>query len=456
MTLLQRFTILITTAVSTLVLLGAASWMLYGEFRQIGRYVEEVRSEGTRIADQYLVRVRAIDVALMQYEVRKDQASWSQFVEQSRALDTWLRQRAEYLATPEEKNALVRIHNTYVEFIERARIYEGNRFVADMFTPKRIARANLENTISNLLSLGNDLSNAHQARLAGLFKETRDALQLIAVFTVAAFMTLVGMLTWQGVELYRRYVAPLRLQVIEQSERLERQEKIASLGMLASGVAHEIRNPLAAIKARLYTLRKAVRSDVSATEDADIIQGEINRLEDIVRDFLKLARPPDPQIGPVAVDNVLAEVAELLRPDFESRGIRIEGGNATGVTAQLDREQLKQCLINLAQNGADSIDGTGTITIGSAEEDVDWEGRRRKTLCIRVADTGCGIPHDVQRRLFDPFFTTKADGTGLGLALTQRLVNGMGGRIAFQTQPGSGTTFNLYFPFDASPGNPHR
>lgn len=455
MTLPQRFTILVATAIATLILLGSASWMLFGEFRQIGRYVEEVRSEGTRIADQYLVRVRAIDVALMQYEVRKDQTSWSQFVEQSRALDEWLRQRAAYLSTPEEHDALVRIHNMYVEFIERARIYEGNRFVADMFTPKRIARANLENTISNLLSLGNDLSTAHQARLAGLFKETREALQLIAMFTIAAFLTLVGMLTWQGIELYRRYVAPLRLQVIEQSERLERQEKIASLGMLASGVAHEIRNPLAAIKARLYTLRKAVREDRSAAEDADIIQGEINRLEDIVRDFLKLARPPDPQIGPVAVDNVISEVAELLRPDFHCRGIEIEITDHAALTAQLDREQLKQCLINLAQNGADSIDGGGTIRLGSTLGEVDWEGRR-KALRVHVGDTGSGIAPELQRRLFDPFFTTKADGTGLGLALTQRLVNGMGGTIAFQTQPGNGTTFTLFFPIHGPTRDSHR
>ncbi len=445
MSLRLRFTVLIATALAALSLLAAASWLLYGEFRQVGLYVEEARSEGTRIADQYLVRVRAMDVALLQYEIRKDQPSWTQFVSQSRALESWLRQRGGLLTSEEEKEALIRIQGTYIEFIQRARIYEDNRFVADVLTPKRIARANLENTISNLLSLGNDLATAHQARVSGMLEETRDALEMIAVFTIVAFCVLLGTLIWQGREVYFRYVAPLRLKVIEQSDRLERQEKIASLGMLAAGVAHEIRNPLAAIKARLYTLQKAVQGDDSALEDATIIQGEIHRLEDIVHDFLKLARPPEPQFEIVPVDTVINEVAQLLQPEFATRSLTLVAEAQADTCANLDREQLKQCLINLAQNGAESIEGAGTITLASKLTNVDWEGRKRKTICIQIRDTGSGIPSEIQRRLFDPFFTTKAKGTGLGLALTQRLIHGMGGQIAYQTQPGSGTTFTLYF-----------
>lgn len=446
MSLRERIITLIITALLAVAFLGAAGWLFYREFRQIDRYVEEVRSEGMRLADQYLVRVRAIDVALLEYEINKDARSWVQFVNQSRALGEWLNERAGLLSTEEEIETLQRIQVAYIEFIQRARLYEGNRFVADLFVPKRLARAQLENTISRLLSLGNDLSNAHQARLQGLFEQTRRALQFIAVMTLGSAALLVSMLFWQGHELYKRYVAPLRLQMIEQSERLEQQEKMASLGMLAAGVAHEIRNPLLAIKARLYMLRKGVPPEnASAQEDAETIHSELNRLEEIVRSFLKLARPPEPHLERKKVDRIVEETAALLQPGLAA-GICLEVSARCNAEAELDEEQVKQCLINLIQNAADSMPQGGVVDIRTSIDRIECHGRLIPVVAMSVTDSGGGIAPEVQKRLFDPFFTTKASGTGLGLALTQRLMLGMGGQIAFQTNPGQGSTFKLYLP----------
>ena len=243
---------------------------------------------------------------------------------------------------------------------------------------------------------------------------------------------------------------PLRLKLVESRAIIERQEKLASLGVLAAGVAHEIRNPLTAVKARLFTQQKTLDPGSPAYEDTRVIGKEIDRLERIVRNVLQFARPPEPNLVMLPADVPLREAAELMGPQLEKSGIQLRLEELTTESLRGDLQQLKQVLINLIQNAADSIGRNGTITLRARRGNERLNGSARPVIILEVEDTGKGISADVQKRLFDPFFSTKDGGTGLGLALAARIVQKHGGALQFRTRLNYGTTFGVLLPVSAS------
>lgn len=148
-------------------------------------------------------------------------------------------------------------------------------------------------------------------------------------------------------------------------------------------------------------------------------------------------------IRTVTADTVLQDVATFLTPTAAGQGVSFRFPNLAEATVQADPDQLRQCLLNLVQNAAESMPNGGEVELGTWRE-ADETGRPWVRLAVR--DHGSGIAPEDQKRLFDPFFTTKPRGTGLGLALTRILVQRMGGEIRFQTQPGRGTTFQIRLP----------
>jgi signal transduction histidine kinase len=248
------------------------------------------------------------------------------------------------------------------------------------------------------------------------------------------------------VVVYRRVVSPLRRRLVESDTIIERQQKMAHFGELAAGVAHEIRNPLTAIRARLFTLQKTLTIDTPPYEDALVIRDEIDRLNRIVTDFLQLARPAEPRLVPLTAEPLLSEMRRLFVPQCEKQGIELKIESANGERFLGDPQQMKQVLINLIQNAADSIEVEGTITLRARHDTSRLAGHAAEVVVIEVQDTGSGIPPIVQKRLFDPFFSTKEGGTGLGLSIASQIVNNHGGKLEFQTQPNEGTTFAIVLP----------
>jgi len=246
--------------------------------------------------------------------------------------------------------------------------------------------------------------------------------------------------------IYRDMIAPLRTKLVHSQSLLERQEKLATLGTLAAGIAHEIRNPLTSLKARLYTLEKHLLVVPAARKDTDIIGAEISRLERIVQDVLSFARPADPKLESLAADTLLREVQGLMSPNLESRAVQLVVDARPELFVRADSGHLKQVLINLARNAADAIDGKGTITLRARSARTQLGGRETEAVILEVSDTGKGIPPEVEKRLFDPFFSTKETGTGLGLTIAARIVEKHGGILQYQTQPGHGTTFGIVLP----------
>lgn len=245
--------------------------------------------------------------------------------------------------------------------------------------------------------------------------------------------------------IYRGMIAPLRARLDRSQTIIERQEKLASLGVLGSGVAHEIRNPLTAIKFRLFSLKKAFPMVVQS-EDVILIDSEINRLERIVKDFLRFARPSDPQLAVISGRVLLQEVENLLKSPMEQSGIELRIECVDEVLLRADVQQLKQVLINLVQNAADSIGQQGRVAIGVCCGTAGLPGGVLQAAIFTVADTGKGIPPEVEARLFDPFFSTKEEGTGLGLATAARIVEKHGGVLRYKTELNRGTTFEVVLP----------
>jgi signal transduction histidine kinase len=221
-------------------------------------------------------------------------------------------------------------------------------------------------------------------------------------------------------------------------------DALVSIGLFAAAMAHEIRNPLTAIKARLFTLERSLDSDSPAREDAVLIGQEIARLERTVREFLQYARPAEPSIEPVKPAEIFASVIALLEPQISASKIRIAVESTDSLVVAADAHQLRQVLINLVQNAAESIGTSGTITLRARKGEESPESP--STVILEVADTGKGIPEELHPHLFDPFFTDKPSGTGLGLPTAARVIHRHGGSISFTSEVDRGTTFRVTLP----------
>lgn len=245
---------------------------------------------------------------------------------------------------------------------------------------------------------------------------------------------------------YRRMIAPMRTAIIESRATIERQEKLASLGVFAAGIAHEIRNPLTAIKVRLFTLKQSHKAGTAEHEDVQVIESEIDRLEGIVREFLQFARPADPELQEAPVKMLFEQIQQLLQRDLAAKGVALEIAGENDHLVRVDPNKFKQVLLNLVQNGAESISGSGKVVLQSELSTRLLQGKFRPVVLIRVSDTGSGLSPELQKRLFDPFFSTKERGTGLGLPIAARIVEKHHGVLECQTRPGKGTTFTIVLP----------
>ena len=234
---------------------------------------------------------------------------------------------------------------------------------------------------------------------------------------------------------------------LEQSGAVvDRQEKLASLGIFAAGIAHEIRNPLTAIKVRLFSLKRSHPAGTSESEDIQVIETEIDRLERIVQDFLQFARPAEPELKRVPATLLLNQIRKLLRSELAERSIDLKIQTCEDHVLQVDSNKIKQVLLNLVQNAADSMPNGGVVTLSTRIGERTLSDRLTPVIMIDVTDTGGGMPQEIQKRLFDPFFTTKEYGTGLGLPISARIVERHGGAMEYHTEPNRGTTFTIILP----------
>jgi signal transduction histidine kinase len=224
--------------------------------------------------------------------------------------------------------------------------------------------------------------------------------------------------------------------------QLIRSEKLAALGQLAAGIAHEIRNPLTSINILIHSMRERLPSENFQQEDLKVIEEEIHRMNEIVDQFLRFAKPASPFLEKTDALSIFEEILQLLRPQVEKQRIRVEKEFQALPMILIDREQMKQAMLNLLLNAIQAMPGGGQLTLsGRNSEDGQW-------IHLSVQDSGLGIsPEDIDK-LFDPFFSTKEGGIGLGLSITHRIIDQHHGKIEVESTPGNGTLFTVWLPID--------
>jgi len=219
-------------------------------------------------------------------------------------------------------------------------------------------------------------------------------------------------------------------------------KKLAAVGNLALGLAHEIRNPLSSIRMNVQMIRKKVPPDRALPEHFAIVEAEILRLNRLLNDLMSFARPRALRLESVDLAGVVDRVIALVQGRLEAEGIRVERHlDPVQPPVVCDPEQVQQVLLNLVLNALEAMDrhsGRRVLSVGS--------GRQGNFASLWVSDSGGGIPPDDRDKLFDPFFTTKAGGGGLGLSIVQNIVLHHGGHLTVESEPGSGATFTVYLP----------
>ena len=236
--------------------------------------------------------------------------------------------------------------------------------------------------------------------------------------------------------------------------RLRRAESLASLATLTAGVAHEIKNPLGAISIHLQLIQRRLGAERAGPgadawgavrEAVGVIEEEVERLNQIVVDYLFTVRPMNIDLTSEEVNELLAELLRLLRPELEEAGIELREQLSKSLPrVLLDQRAMREALLNLIKNAiAAMVEDTASgrprvLTVASS---TDGE-----TVTVRIGDTGPGIPQEIQGKIFEPYFTTRDFGSGLGLTLVYKIVKEHLGEIGLDSKPGSGSTFSISIP----------
>lgn len=434
---------------------GTASLTLWGvhySWQQIRTLEETLTStslESFRLAEEFQQRLVRLNNSMHHYATRRDPAAWKEFEAASNLLDRWMDEPKFNLTSDPERKLFTQLNQAYDEYQNVAR-----RLHASVESPSTLATNivlidGFEQSERQLLELGTLLAKAHRDAEQSFLEKANTSLGHLRMFLFASVGVLLCLTGGLGWVIYLDFIAPLRVRLVEREALLQRQEKLATLGTLAAGIAHEIRNPLTSIKARLYTLGKHIKGNEAGVADASVIGTEMNRLERIVQEVLQFARPTEPRLKIVRADALLYEVQNLMAATLEKNGVQLFVEADSEQVVSMDVSLMKQVLINLVRNAAEAINRDGKISLRVRHAHTRLNGRMQDVAILEVADNGRGIPPDVEKRLFDPFFSTKEGGMGLGLSITARIVEKHGGALQYQTQVGHGTTFGVVLPVAA-------
>jgi len=229
-------------------------------------------------------------------------------------------------------------------------------------------------------------------------------------------------------------------------EHLKRVEKMAAMDEMISGIAHEIKNPLASLSGSIQLLKEETQSGSYEDKLMQIILRETERLKQITYDIMLFAKPSKTNASQVDMTQAIEDVVALFLNTLEWKTrIQVFTRLEKNIFVTIDPVHLKQILWNLVKNAAEAIEGTGKIIIG-------LKSQRNKQIYLTIRDSGVGIDPKTAKHIFDPFFTTKAEGTGLGLPIIHRIIDTYEGMIDFESIPGRGTVFTLVFK-NTTPSN---
>lgn len=249
-------------------------------------------------------------------------------------------------------------------------------------------------------------------------------------------------------ESFNRMVRKLQLyhgRIGELQEEMIRAAKSATAGRIAAGMAHEIRNPLSSIRLMVQVLKR--RAGATSEKEADLVLEEIDRIDRLVKQLLEFGRPTPMHFARHELNSIVEEVVKLFRHQIEHQAITLDLRlDPATPPFMMDAEKIRIVIVNLVHNAIQAMPDGGTLAIATGIDAA------RREAVIRIADTGVGIAPENRRKVFDPFFSSKADGTGLGLALTEAIVVRHDGKVEIEEGPGPGARFRVVLPVGAASG----
>jgi two-component system, NtrC family, sensor kinase len=256
----------------------------------------------------------------------------------------------------------------------------------------------------------------------------------------------------QRMELTESELEETGVRLKETQQAAARSQQLASLGRLASGVAHEIRTPLTSLKLFLESVESEIAISPENEEDFQVALNQIKRMEATINRFLDFARPQDPVFSLIEVRDLIEESLLVIGPKARKQETIIEKA-IRGPLPKIrgDRKQLGEALLNLMVNALEAVAHRGRLIIAADLEESQTAAGLGRRLRIDIGDTGPGIMAENIPRLFDPFFTTKATGAGLGLAIVASTVQRHGGEVMVRSTVGEGTTMSLFIPVETEP-----
>lgn len=347
--------------------------------------------------------------------------------EQLQVMDVELAKTGLTLKEIQELNKAIVGHmpSGLVTFNQQGLILQDNLSAREIFGNRPLKDKNIEDYLPELSKAANDKKDFHW--------KNGDETKILQVSLTSVYSPVI-----QG-DLFIAQIEDLtRVRQLEYSVR--QNEKMAAIGGLAAGIAHEIRNPLAGISGSVELL-----SQTTANEDdrklMRIILREIDRLNNLITEFLDYSRPEAPPTDPVDLVSLVREVMEGVKNDKRLRQdvmTKIELPSKALILGR--RDKLKQAFLNIVINAYQAMDG-----VSSAAFEVHLSAESKSWKMV-LKDSGCGMSESTRRRMFEPFHTTKSKGTGLGLAVTHKILEGHGAQIFVESAPGLGTSFILIFP----------
>jgi len=222
---------------------------------------------------------------------------------------------------------------------------------------------------------------------------------------------------------------------------VQRSQRLASIGRLAAGVAHEIRNPLSSIKGFATYFKERYREVPEDQKTAEVMIQEVERLNRVIGQLLEFAKPMRIQEKSISIQDLIQHSVKLIQGDVNKKQIHID----TDISLEIDKmmidpDRFKQVLLNLYLNAIEAMGAEGTLSVGLGRDEDDGD------IQIVVSDTGAGIRAEDLPHVFDPYFTSKSSGTGLGLAIVLKIIESHGGKIRVESQPEEGTTITITLP----------
>lgn len=313
--------------------------------------------------------------------------------------------------------------------MESRSVLHDEKSVLELLVPLR-----LDGQIAGIIRLGLERGNTDQ-----ILRENRRNIYVFLALIV--LITLLSM--WLLYYDQNRHLAG----IVEMERQLEKAERLSSLGQLAAGVAHEIRNPLNAISMASQRLkREFVPAEAKKTEEFEamtgVIRDEIRRLNRIIEEFLTFSKSRKLELRDAPLQEALQRIVTLISAEAAEKGIAIRSDwKEKPIVIPMDKDKLQQAFLNLVKNAMESISGAGQITLSIGKPEKGRVG-------VRIVDTGCGMTTEELDRIFNPEYTTKEKGLGLGLPLAHEIIRGHGGEIRVLSRKGKGTTFEILLPLE--------